>query len=79
MRRTLAGLLTATSLALGSVALITGPAAAAPSERSVHFYCPDDPGTPHPGKHKGWDERAGNGDNERRNVGGSCPVDPPPA
>ncbi len=74
MRRTLVLLATATSLACGGAVAVAGPAAAAPSEKSVHTYgCAD---SQHPGQHKGWEK---NGSGERRNVGGTCPgpEDPP--
>jgi hypothetical protein len=68
VRRTLPVLAAAASLAIGGVVL-AGPAAAAPSEKSVHTYgCPL---SPHLGNHTGWAEQDGPG-TERRNVGGTC-------
>jgi hypothetical protein len=66
MRRTLPALAAAAALLLGGVAL-AGPAAAAPSNRSVHTYGCADSG--HPGLHLGW---AKSPSTERRNVGGTC-------
>ena len=69
MRRTLAALAATTSLALGGAVALAVPAAAAPSEKSVHTYgCPD---SPHAGQHRGWDEQVST---ERRNLGGTCMV-----
>jgi hypothetical protein len=62
MRRTLVLLATATSLACGGAVAVAGPAAAGPSEKSVH-------GCSHPGLHLGSDK---NPNIERRNVGGTC-------
>ncbi len=67
MRRTLATLVAATSLALGGAVVVAGPAAAAPSEKSVATYgCP---GNEHPGQHVGWTRSPST---ERRNLGGTC-------
>ncbi len=69
MRRTLAALIAATSLALGGAIAVAGPASAAPSEKSVHTSgCP---GNQHPGQHLGWDKSPST---ERRNLGGTCPA-----
>ena len=68
MRRTLATLVAATSLALAGAVVVAGPAAAAPSDRSAVKGCPS---PEHPGRHVGA-TTTGNG--ERRNLGGSCMV-----
>lgn len=64
IRRTLALLLTATSLALCGAICVAAPAAAAPSPRSVQNLCLG----AHPGHHLGWVDHSG------RNVGGTCPA-----
>jgi hypothetical protein len=66
MRRTLAALAAATSLALGGAIVIAGPAAAA-SGTSVHTYGCE--GSEHPGQHLGWTKQPSP---ERRNLGGTC-------
>ena len=72
MRRTLSALAGA-ALAVGLSVAAAGPAAAGPSNRSVHTYgCAD---SEHPGLHKGWaKQQGGNPSTERRNVGGTCPA-----
>jgi hypothetical protein len=68
MHRKLVLLATATSLALGGALAVAGPAAAAPSNTSVHtFGCAD---SDHPGQHLGWNNQAQ--PNPGRNVGGTC-------
>ena len=69
MRRTPSAL-AAAALAVGLSVAAAGPAAAGPSNRSVHTYgCAD---SEHPGLHKGWSKQQGNPSTERRNVGGTC-------
>ncbi len=66
MRRTLAVLAAAGSLALGGAVVVAGPAAAAPSDRAAVKGCP---GPDHQGLHLGV-TKPSNG--ERRNLGGTC-------
>ena len=70
MRRTLAVLAAAGSLALGGAVVVAGPAAAAPSDRSVHAC---ESVSEHPGLHLGQKKNG----NERRNLGGNCPAPEP--
>ncbi len=70
MRRTLATLVAATSLALAGAVVVAGPAAAAASDRSAVKGCPS---PEHPGRHVGATTTTGNG--ERRNLGGTCIVE----
>ena len=70
MPRRLALFVTAVVLTVtGSV--VAGPAAAAPSPRSVQNYCVGASSNAHPGNHNGWFKQDSL---ERRNVGGTCPA-----
>jgi hypothetical protein len=71
MRRAIALLATAASLALGGAVALAAPASAAPGPRSVQNWCPGADSNAHPGLHLGWADQT-NG--ERRNVGGTCPA-----
>ena len=77
MRRRLAHLLTATSLALFGGIAIAAPASAGPAgpnPRSNHGQCTSLAAGQHTGwftgLHRGWEKQGGA--TERRNVGGAC-------
>jgi hypothetical protein len=76
MRRKLAQLLAATSLALFGGVALAAPASAGPdgpNPHSLHGQCTSAAAGQHlgwtTGQHLGWDKQ---GSTERRNVGGTC-------